>query len=58
MDLTVDSGGNLYIADRGNAMLMRVGPDGIVNAIAGNGIRITSGDGGLSESGNGFGHRI
>src|SRR5579862_3091435 len=47
-DLTVDQSGNLYIADDGNVMLMRIGPDGIVNVIAGNGIEFPTGDGGLA----------
>ncbi|HYL76136.1 MAG TPA: hypothetical protein VEU96_18145 [Bryobacteraceae bacterium] len=48
MDVAVDRNGNYYIADFGNAMVMRVGPDGIVNVIAGNGINFVSGDGGLA----------
>jgi uncharacterized protein (TIGR03437 family) len=47
-DLTIDAAGNLYIADNGNVTLMRIGSDGIVNVLAGNGIQFPSGDGGLA----------
>jgi uncharacterized protein (TIGR03437 family) len=48
LDVTVDKSGNFYIADDGNQMIMRVGPDGIINVVAGNGILFSSGDGGLA----------
>ena len=38
--------GNLYIADRNNNRIRRVGPDGIIITVAGNGISGFSGDGG------------
>ena len=47
-DLAVDPNGNLYLCDLGNAMVMRVGRDGIINVIAGNGLVSVSGDGGLA----------
>jgi uncharacterized protein (TIGR03437 family) len=47
LSVTVDGAGNYYIADPGNFMAMRVGPDGILNVIAGNGVNYVSGDGGL-----------
>ena len=47
LGLTVDANGNYYIADIGNLMAMRVGSDGILNVIAGNGVNFVSGDGGL-----------
>ena len=34
-DLALDAQGNLYICDLGNAMVMRVGRDGIINVMAG-----------------------
>ena len=46
LDLAVDSNGNYYIADIGNLMVMRVGPDGFINVIAGNGVNFVSGDSG------------
>jgi uncharacterized protein (TIGR03437 family) len=46
LSVTVDGSGNYYIADPGNFMAMRVGPDGILNVIAGNGVNFVSGDGG------------
>lgn len=54
LDLAVDRNGNYYILDVGNAMVMRVGSDGIINVIAGNGITFGSGDGGLAVNA-GFG---
>jgi uncharacterized protein (TIGR03437 family) len=48
LDLTLDSSGNYYIADDGNFMVMRVGTDGIINVIAGNGFSLVSGNGGLA----------
>jgi uncharacterized protein (TIGR03437 family) len=48
LDLAVDSSGNYFIADDGNLMVMRVGTDGIVNVIAGNGFSFISGNGGLA----------
>jgi len=44
--LTFDSKGNLYIADSGNHLVLRMNTDGIVEVVAGNGIPGTSGDGG------------
>src|ERR1700692_3441116 len=48
LDIALDNKGNYYIADGGNLMVMRVGPDGIVDVIAGNGVFLASGDGGLA----------
>jgi uncharacterized protein (TIGR03437 family) len=44
--LALDSSGNLYIADVINNRIRRVGPDGIINTIAGNGTQASAGDGG------------
>lgn len=41
-----DGRGNMYILDAFNYRIRRVGPDGIINTIAGNGTRGFSGDGG------------
>jgi sugar lactone lactonase YvrE len=46
--LTVDTFGNLYIADLGNQRIREVLTTGTITTIAGNGIRGYSGDGGLA----------
>ena len=48
LDLAVDGQGNYFIADDGNLNVMRVGTDGIINVIAGNGFSFVSGNGGLA----------
>jgi uncharacterized protein (TIGR03437 family) len=48
LDLATDRNGNYYICDGDNSMIMRVGPDGIINVVAGNGLLTKSGDGGLA----------
>lgn len=44
--VTLDSNGNLYIADTGNNVIRKVTPAGIISTIAGNGVPGYSGDGG------------
>ncbi|RKN64978.1 hypothetical protein D7231_27210 [Streptomyces klenkii] len=44
--VAVDGAGNLYIADRYNYRVRRVGPDGIITTVAGNGTIGFGGDGG------------
>jgi RHS repeat-associated protein len=44
--VAIGSDGSLYIADNFNSRVRRVGPDGIINTVAGNGIRGYVGDGG------------
>jgi uncharacterized protein (TIGR03437 family) len=44
--LAVDPSGNLYIADEFNNRIRKVGTDGTISTIAGNGTDIFSGDGG------------
>jgi len=48
LDVLVDNKGNYYICDTDNQMVMRVGADGIINVVAGNGFIGFSGDGGLA----------
>jgi uncharacterized protein (TIGR03437 family) len=48
MDVATDRNGNFYICDTDNFMIMRVGPDGILNVVAGNGLFSRSGDGGFA----------
>jgi trimeric autotransporter adhesin len=48
LDLAVDGSGNYYIADDGNLDVMRVGTDGTINVVAGNGFSFVSGNGGLA----------
>ena len=44
--ITLDSAGNLYVLDRGNARIRKVATSGVISTIAGNGTRGFSGDGG------------
>jgi len=44
--VTLDNAGNLVFADPGNAVVLRVNPDGTITVLAGNGIQGYSGDGG------------
>src|SRR5205085_3879410 len=46
LDLAIDRNGNYYICDGDNLMVMRIGPDGLINVIAGNGVNFASGDAG------------
>ena len=48
--VAVDSSGNLYIADRGNARVRRVSADGTINTFAGNGVSGFAGDNGPAVS--------
>ncbi len=41
-----DEKGNIYIADRANHRIRRVGPDGVITTVAGTGVAGFSGDGG------------
>jgi uncharacterized protein (TIGR03437 family) len=50
MGLAADTHGNFFIADQDNAMVFKVGPDGILTVVAGNGILGHSGDGGPATS--------
>lgn len=43
--IVLDSAGNMYIGDYGNAVVRRISPDGIINTIAGNGRPTFSGPG-------------
>lgn len=49
--ITVDSAGNLFIADRGTDRIRKVSTDGIITTVAGNGTRHYSGDRGLATHG-------
>ena len=44
--LALDNAGDLFIADRGNSVIRKVGVDGYIQTIAGNGTAGFSGDGG------------
>jgi sugar lactone lactonase YvrE len=48
--LSVDQNGNLYITDSGNSRIRKVGPDGIISTLAGNGAPGFSGDGGAATN--------
>jgi uncharacterized protein (TIGR03437 family) len=47
-DVALDSSGNIYIADTGNAYIRKITSDGIINIIAGNGTIGYSGDAGVA----------
>jgi RHS repeat-associated protein len=49
LDVALGPDGSLYIADTGNNRIRRVGTDGIITTVAGNGNRNLSGDGGLAS---------
>ena len=44
--LTLDSSGNLYIADFGNGRVRRVSPDGVIRTVAGGGSALSTPEGG------------
>jgi len=44
--LAMDSAGALYVADTNNNRVRRIGLDGVISTVAGNGSAISSGDGG------------
>src|SRR5579862_3489014 len=45
-DVILDAGGNLYITDLVNNLVMKVSPGGVLTVVAGNGVEGFSGDGG------------
>jgi trimeric autotransporter adhesin len=48
--VTVDATGNLFIADSGNNVIRKVGTNGIITTLAGNGSEGFSGDGGAATN--------
>ena len=48
--LGIDTAGNLYVVDTGNQRIRRIGPDGIITTVAGNGVGGFHGDGGPATS--------
>ena len=48
--LVVDATGNLYFADDGNHRIRKLGTDGIINTLCGDGVAGYSGDGGPAQS--------
>ena len=51
-DVAVDTGGNVYIADRSNNRIRRVGSNGIITTFAGTGTFGSAGDGGPATQAN------
>jgi uncharacterized protein (TIGR03437 family) len=49
-DVAVDSSGRLFIADSFNSRIRRVGTDGVITTIAGNGVLGYTGDGGAATA--------
>lgn len=48
--LAVDAKGNLFIGESGNHRIRRVGPDGVITTVAGNGASGDGGDGGPASA--------
>ena len=48
--LAVDATGAVYVADLGNNRVRRIGPDGTISTVAGNGAMLSAGDGGPATS--------
>jgi uncharacterized protein (TIGR03437 family) len=48
--VSTDASGNIYIADRDNHRVRRVGPDGTIVTVAGTGVAGNTGDGGPASS--------
>jgi uncharacterized protein (TIGR03437 family) len=48
--LAADLAGYIYVADLGNDRVRRIGPDGVIVTVAGNGNRGSSGDGGAATA--------
>ena len=48
--IAIDPNGNVYVADGGNNMVMRIAPNGTLTVVAGNGIAGFSGEGGQATS--------
>ncbi|GAB3897473.1 hypothetical protein GCM10028825_45190 [Spirosoma agri] len=48
--VVIDKDGNLYIVDSGNNRIRKVGVDGVINTVAGNGTPSFGGDGGPATS--------
>jgi len=48
--VALDAAGNLFAADIGNHLVVRISPNGVLTAVAGNGVAAFSGDGGSATS--------
>ena len=47
--MAVAKDGSIYVADTGNDKIRRISPNGTIETVAGNGVRGSSGDGGLAK---------
>ncbi len=50
--LTLDKDGALFVADNGNNRIRRIGPDGVIRTVAGNGTWASQGDGAAAVDGS------
>lgn len=49
-DVVADDAGGIYLADRADLRIRRIGPDGTITTVAGNGMAFHGGDGGPASS--------
>lgn len=52
--LAIDALGTVYVADSGNNRIRAIGPDGVIDTVAGNGTRGSTGDGGPARQASVF----
>lgn len=50
--VSISPTGEIYIADSANQRIRKIGADGVIRTVAGNGIQGFSGDGGIATAGN------
>ena len=50
--VSISSNGEIYIADSANQRIRKIGADGVITTVSGNGVQGLSGDGGIATAGN------